>query len=133
MKKLLLTAVVAASFSGVAFADTKNTQDMDALFQSTPATAKIEPLSTQEMKATEGKIIPVLVVGAALGGIQYGASCVIARNCTLAGAGFNMAAGAALGGAGGTVLMSGARVIFSTKAALGFGMANGVGTVKGWW
>ncbi len=77
MKKFLLGVMMAASIAGTAHASIKANQDMEMLFNAAPVTAQVEPLTTQEMKATEGEWI---VWGARMGfgglssGVRYGTS-----------------------------------------------------------
>lgn len=134
MKKLLLTSALATTLaSGSVLANPAVQQgDLDQIFAGKTQSIQVSTLSGQEMKETEGAwAVPGAVVGGLAGGVQYGASCMVAGNCTWKGAAYNVAGGAALGFIGGPVSIG--RSILAVKYAAPVGVGNGIGTRRGWW
>lgn len=79
--------------------------------------ADVQAMSQREMKSTEGAWgVPGAFAGGALGGIQYGFSCIHTR-CTSAGFASNIGGGAVLGAVGGPMSLT--RFYFSRHAAAG--------------
>lgn len=138
VKKTTTSMVAALAFSGLVshgawaseaalpVANSLSSEDLSFAFASSSEPVELVALSEQEMKETQGAVLPNLI-GAGLGMVGYGTACLIQGNCTGAGFGYAAATGA-------LSPVSGAMAtIWGFNGAVAIGTGWGVGSSVGWW